>query len=163
MYLDLDRNRQGRYPLDVATRLVLDWQEEDERAIALRGRLVVDHLRDRILVTGSLAGEIRETCDRCLESFILELEVPVEILILRDTDLDEEQDTCVIHQKTGEVDLKPPLRELALLAVPQKKLCSKVCRGICPHCGVNLNQRECDCLDEEYDPRWNDLPPADTS
>ena len=43
------------------------------------------------------------------------------------------------------IDLTEDLRENLLLEVPSKILCSEDCKGICPHCGQNLNEGKCDC------------------
>ena len=34
-----------------------------------------------------------------------------------------------------------------------KPLCRPDCRGLCPHCGCDLNIEQCDCKDEQLDPR----------
>jgi uncharacterized protein len=156
--LDLNRSPSGRSQLNVTDRLTLRWPERDEEAVDLAGLLALDNLQDRMLLTGSLNATLLAQCDRCLETFTLDFKVPIEILVLRDTQTDDESDSCVIHQKTGEVDLRPPLQELTLLALPQKRVCREDCRGFCPQCGANLNERECSCSREEIDPRWADLP-----
>ena len=37
------------------------------------------------------------------------------------------------------------LAEQVLLAIPMKVICRSDCRGLCPHCGANLNTDECRC------------------
>ena len=71
---------------------------------------------------------------------------------------DDETDSWVIHQKTGEVDLTEPLREAVMIALPQKRVCRDDCHGLCPQCGIDLNQESCRCEDESVDPRWDGLP-----
>jgi len=158
MKLDLDRSQTGRSQLNVAGSLTLYWEKRDEEEVDLGGLLTLDNLQDRMLITGSMDATLQAHCDRCLNSFSLTFAVPVEIMIMRDTKTEDESDTCVIHQKTGEVDLRPPLRELTLLALPQKRVCREDCRGFCPHCGVNMNEQDCNCQRDEVDPRWEDLP-----
>ncbi|MGO8803204.1 YceD family protein, partial [Candidatus Binatus sp.] len=34
-------------------------------------------------------------------------------------------------------------------------LCREDCRGLCPHCGVNLNRTTCGCRVEIPDPRMD--------
>ena len=41
-----------------------------------------------------------------------------------------------------------------LLALPVKQVCSAGCKGLCPHCGRNLNVESCDCVNTISDPRW---------
>ena len=37
------------------------------------------------------------------------------------------------------------IREQIYLALPMKFLCNVDCRGLCPNCGANLNEVECEC------------------
>jgi uncharacterized protein len=53
--------------------------------------------------------------------------------------------------------LEDTLREQVLLALPLKSVCREECKGLCPHCGKNLNENECSCVDEVEDPRWSAL------
>ena len=36
-------------------------------------------------------------------------------------------------------------------------LCRPDCRGLCPVCGVDLNQQSCSCGKDDIDPRWEKL------
>ncbi|MEG2372051.1 MAG: DUF177 domain-containing protein, partial [Hydrogenoanaerobacterium sp.] len=53
--------------------------------------------------------------------------------------------------------LKLDLDELALsdviLELPSKVLCKESCKGLCPICGVNLNEESCTCTQKRIDPR----------
>jgi uncharacterized protein len=41
------------------------------------------------------------------------------------------------------IDLDPIVREQVLLALPVSVLCKEDCKGLCPECGQDLNEREC--------------------
>jgi len=56
-----------------------------------------------------------------------------------------------------EVDLTLPAWEALVLELPMKPVCREDCRGLCPVCGTNLNERECGCRVEEADPRLEAL------
>ena len=43
------------------------------------------------------------------------------------------------------LQLNDVLREVVLLALPMQLVCNESCKGICPVCGQNRNQRECGC------------------
>ena len=49
------------------------------------------------------------------------------------------------------VDLAELAGEQFGLVVPMKPLCADSCRGMCPRCGVNLNQGTCSCPPETDD------------
>ena len=54
----------------------------------------------------------------------------------------------------------PVLRDTILLSIPLKPLCREECKGLCPVCGKNLNEGECEHVkkkEEEIDPRWEKL------
>jgi uncharacterized protein len=37
-------------------------------------------------------------------------------------------------------------------------LCHEDCKGLCPHCGRNLNlEQQCNCEQHVSDPRWDAL------
>jgi uncharacterized protein len=52
------------------------------------------------------------------------------------------------------IDLDPVVREQILLALPSYPVCGESCKGLCPVCGTNLNERECACDRRVPDPRW---------
>ncbi|MFH1845730.1 MAG: DUF177 domain-containing protein [bacterium] len=158
MKLDLDRQELGTSEVEFREDVTLKIAGEPDTIVHLSGTLTVNNMDNRLVVTGSLNADLNATCDRCLEDFVQHFAVPLEILILQDTEDEEEPDSCVIHQKVGEVDLSTVLREAVLLALPLKRLCDENCQGLCIHCGCNRNGEQCQCQDEESDPRWDALP-----
>ena len=42
----------------------------------------------------------------------------------------------------GGMELEDILREQVLLALPMQRVCSDVCKGICPVCGKNRNETD---------------------
>jgi len=59
--------------------------------------------------------------------------------------------------RDGEIDLEEISGEQVLLNVSMKPLCSDSCKGICPHCGKDLNEGPCQCAPEKGDARMQDL------
>jgi uncharacterized protein len=55
------------------------------------------------------------------------------------------------------LELEDVLREQILLALPLKTICTEYCRGLCPHCGKNLNREQCSCAEPVEDVRWSAL------
>jgi uncharacterized protein len=55
------------------------------------------------------------------------------------------------------LQLNDVLREVVLLALPMQLVCGESCKGICPVCGQNRNQRECGCQAAAVDDRWSKL------
>ena len=50
--------------------------------------------------------------------------------------------------------LEDALREQVVLALPLKAICREDCKGLCTHCGKNLNVESCSCAEPLQDPRW---------
>jgi uncharacterized protein len=68
-----------------------------------------------------------------------------------------EADLIIIKDGEHLVDISEVMRQAVMLAIPLKPLCKEECRGLCPSCGVNLNEESCDCKNEEPDDRWEGL------
>ena len=59
---------------------------------------------------------------------------------------------------TGEeVDVDEIIREQIYLSLPLKSLCNETCPGLCPRCGVDLNQESCLCDREQGHPGFSKL------
>ncbi|WP_028584288.1 YceD family protein [Desulfogranum mediterraneum] len=92
-------------------------------------------------------------CDRCLGSYAYPLETEYHILFetiadskwnLKELECgSEDLDTVLLEEP--EIDLIDVLRQQVALSLPDKKLCSEQCRGICSHCGANRNTEQCNC------------------
>jgi uncharacterized protein len=97
-----------------------------------------------LLVTGSLRTPATLRCSRCLKTF----ELPV---VVRE---------FVVHRELqGEdfADLTADIREDILLALPQRALCGEQCKGLCPECGQDLNEKSCQCQPRSDAGRWHVL------
>jgi uncharacterized protein len=55
--------------------------------------------------------------------------------------------------ETGILDLSTIFREYLLLDIPIQPVCSPTCKGLCPICGGNLNETECNHPEVDIDPR----------
>ena len=112
-----------------------------------------------VVVLVRVKGELSLECRRCLK--------PVALLMERDFDLvfspaDEtgepvDETTRVLPEDAWDLDLGEPIREEIILSQSLLLLCEPDCRGLCPQCGINLNEERCDCSNKEPDPRWDSL------
>lgn len=60
-------------------------------------------------------------------------------------------DIIVIGGEKFELD--DIIREEIILDTDMVTLCDENCKGLCPKCGQNLNEKECGCDTREIDPR----------
>ncbi|MGA2623056.1 MAG: DUF177 domain-containing protein [Bacteroidota bacterium] len=99
-------------------------------------------------------------CDRCVEEFEHNVSASFSVLYVYDgldAGRSTDDEVRVISPETPQLDLADDIRETVMLSVPLKLLCKENCKGLCPHCGVNLNRRTCSCEDENVDGRWESL------
>ncbi len=108
-----------------------------------------------VLVTGVARVPMRGECARCLKEITYYDEIDLqELFIFPEKELDDEDASRV----EGElIDLEPLLRDSVVLDAPFIPLCRLDCLGICPICGVDLNDDPDHAHKDEVDPRWADL------
>jgi uncharacterized protein len=113
-----------------------------------------------VVVSGTFRSGIQLVCSRCLEPFRFAAEEPFHLYFetARPGRADEEQELTddeldVTYVEEGRINTDDLLRENVLLSLPVQPLCREDCRGLCRHCGTNLNQASCDCQDSRPDPR----------
>ncbi len=99
-------------------------------------------------------------CARCLcpvtGQFTLDLEKTVAPRnLLGDLDEDKLDEFAIIED--GFLDMDEQLREQLEMEFPMRFLCREDCKGLCPKCGKNLNEGECNCDHTEIDPRMEPL------
>jgi uncharacterized protein len=113
-------------------------------------------------VRGTIETRLKLTCSRCLEVFDLPLQCRFDVAyasIVPEGDEVElgERDLAVEHLEGDAVDLAEMVHEQVLLALPMAPVCEPGCKGLCPHCGANLNRGPCGCEARAADPRFDVL------
>lgn len=95
-------------------------------------------------------------CMRCLEAAVVETEVDAREVDRSDTD-DEELRSPYVEE--DELDIGRWAHDAAVLAIPTRVLCRSDCAGLCPVCGISLN--DADPTEHEHetgpDPRLQKL------
>lgn len=114
-------------------------------------------------VEGRFATRAETSCGRCLKDFSLDLNESFELtftnepLTVHDEGADEEDGVELSAEELGlisfvgeSIDLTEAIAEQLFLALPVRPLCSEECKGLCPHCGVDLNEKECHCVPLDF-------------
>lgn len=129
----------------------------DGGAALLRGPLtvrgVVTSVGDGVYIEANVRGAVTLTCSRCLTEF----ERPVDFSCegrfgghARDEEEDLDEDEVEVFPLDGTFcDLGEMIGHEIVLSLPMKPLCDDACKGLCPKCGKNLNEGDCDCAKEE--------------
>jgi uncharacterized protein len=134
-----------------------------------RAELVEEHhgkhkvIQD-IRLRGKIATSLEVSCARCLDPVTQDVKREFELLY-RPLGVDAGRDELSVTDAEAEIGyyqgdgllLEDVLREQVLLALPLKITCRQDCKGLCPHCGKNLNQERCSCTAALADPRWEAL------
>jgi uncharacterized protein len=131
-----------------------------------RAQLVEEHhgkhqkIKD-IRLNGDFATTVELACARCLEPVVHDVARKFDLLY-RPQGADAGREEISVTAADAEVGyyqgegllLEDTLREQVLLALPLKAICREDCKGLCPHCGQNLNVEQCSCAEPLEDPRW---------
>lgn len=99
-------------------------------------------------------------CDRCVIEFRHTIAAGYQMYYIwegADTGRFDPAEIQVIPPGMNMIDIGEDVRQTLLLSVPLKRICREDCRGLCPHCGKNLNEGTCVCTDAEPDSRWDKL------
>ncbi len=123
------------------------------------------------LVRGKLTGKVVQVCDLCAEDAPVTIEheidtfesIPGESIPFEheeDAQNEDIQDALQDVESHVFVEKNVPYLDMAslaweefMLALPMRPLCRDNCAGLCTHCGVNLNDKSCTCVQNEGDPR----------
>lgn len=161
MLLDLSRMRE---PLERIERTYprSAFDASDDYAVTTEVALAfeIHKARDRYRLVGTLRATLHLACSRCLEAYPLPVDAAFDLRYLpqavnagegeREV---EEDDLSTAFYRDETIDLGDLVREQFYLALPMKPLCREDCRGLCPHCGTNLNRDACACAGRWEDPR----------
>ena len=107
--------------------------------VEIDGEILDDGLTLKIV--GKIYCRKKFFCDRCLK----------ETEKNQQHEFEEEIDESEIAD--GILDITELVRDTLIAAQPIQNLCKPDCKGLCPKCGENLNERECNCDKSEVDPR----------
>lgn len=101
-----------------------------------------------------------EPCSRCLEPSIGSIETTLsgkliegnEDEFVEDSDEEDEIEHFIFYEN-NQLDILEYVRIQIYLSKPMQILCKPECKGLCSKCGINLNEKECNCDHEDIDPR----------
>lgn len=147
---------QKSYPPGAVDYHTSDFQQVEPLEVRATAELVDGQIR----LYGSFHTRVEMVCARCLENVTDEMSRNFDLLYRPLSTVTGEEEMAL---KTDEADiaffsgeglfLADVLAEQVNLLIPMKVICRSDCRGLCPHCGANLNAEECRCETHSPDPR----------
>lgn len=123
-------------------------------------RVSLDRTPTEILLSAELSATVNLECDRCTSPFQTTLQPEYRMVYVwdgEDTSLLDPSEMQVISPGLSVIDITDDVRQTLLLALPFKRVCGEQCKGLCPHCGKNLNDGPCGCREAADDSRWDKL------
>lgn len=111
----------------------------------------VTNVAGMLVLEGEAVSRLEHICDRCMTPFRREKTVKLSNLLAET--LEGEEDEELILLEDGMADIGELAYTAFILNMDTKHLCSEDCKGLCPGCGVDLNQEPCRCR-KQPDPRW---------
>jgi len=148
-----DTRQVGPLPVDGKADLIVEHRGPQEEVEDIR-------------IRASFDGEFEVLCARCVEPVSVPLKGEFDLLF-RPENADAEAGERAITEDETEIGyygktgllLEDVVREQVLLSLPGRTLCREDCKGLCAHCGQNLNVAPCNCAKsaESTDPRWGAL------
>ncbi len=124
--------------------------------IKIKGTLTNNSMSE-LYFEGQAITTIQMPCDRCLTPTEENIVIPMEEIFTQKPIAEEGNKDEIYLIKEQTINLLTPVIDRVLLNIPMKILCKKECKGLCMHCGCNLNVKQCDCIEHEIDPRFEKL------
>lgn len=85
---------------------------------------------------GTLRTAVQRICGKCLKE--------------KNEDLSFDVDWIFDLSGLDAIEPLENVRELLIVEHPLVHLCKEDCRGLCPHCGIDLNEGACNCKENGY-------------
>ncbi|WP_433943439.1 YceD family protein [Paenibacillus sp. SN-8-1] len=106
-------------------------------------------------VKGRLSVDLDMTCSRCLKPLKKQVGIDFEerFKYSENTENVQDEEDDIRYVAEDDVNLVPFIEEALLLNLPFAAVCKDDCKGLCPTCGTDLNERDCGCDKEVIDPR----------
>ena len=98
-------------------------------------------------LNGKINTLISHQCDRCLNTFLDNHNIPFNFWLTSDNSLTETNERNVIHFGPNQeyIELKEIISELIFVDIPFKSVCMDECKGLCDQSGTDLNKETCEC------------------
>ena len=121
--------------------------------------VVLNKFDDQIILEASTTAGANFICDRCGTASKQTVKSKYKMIyLLRSIEgAEEEINITYLSPDTHMIDILKDVRDYMILSTPMKRLCKEDCKGLCAKCGADLNEKQCDCNDDEIDDRWKVL------
>ena len=120
-------------------------------------KIFVDKIDNLFRFKISVGTEAVFSCDRCLENYKSNFNETIEQLYqLGHSDLDSDE-IEILPENSKEIDISRAIQDAFILNRPIQLICREDCKGLCVTCGINMNNKSCNCHEKDVDPRFEKL------
>jgi len=146
----LIRSEQGTsYKFELDDKVTFDIEKNADIKSNIQGYVSFMKVDGGILVTiNDLHLELGLECMKCMKSFDYQItsESVARVFLFEHEKQDSDVfDEYYVDMKSFLIDITDFLRQEIILHFPMIPVCSSSCKGLCPLCGKNLNDGDCDC------------------
>jgi uncharacterized protein len=117
----------------------------------VNGELVVSRAQSGTVFELRFHTRLHGPCYRCLADAVVEADISAREYQAEKPETDELRTP---YLEDGQLDLTGWARDALVLELPEKILCREDCAGLCPVCGLDLNDSPHVHEDDEPDSRW---------
>lgn len=131
---------------------------DDLLLVDIQGVITVSVTEDGVVAEGKIHALTELSCSRCLDTYWQPVDIDfTEIFSSHPVDTAEIDLGEQPLPADGSIDLTPIIRDYASIDISIRQVCKDDCKGLCPTCGVNLNQEDCGHEQEYINPRMEGL------
>lgn len=135
---------------------------EVDRHSLYTAAMFIQRRGERVIVGGEYELVFDLVCDRCqqqfkmpfADEFKIEFEPASSVADLASDHHCSDLEMDIVFYDEPRLDPALVLQQQLTLSMPVKRLCAEDCRGLCPRCGLNLNDSgdKCSCRQDNDSP-----------
>lgn len=159
--INLDRLKEGDNKVEFSAEQLeeVDFEENEVFAEAPLN-INLEKRGNYLYCTGSTSVDMNFFCDRCIDEYAERIEIEMEYVFHLGLCSGSNNDNEIIEIPEDErvLFIDEEFKESLELSIPFLKVCHEDCKGLCPICGINLNENTCSCSQtKKIDSRWDKL------
>lgn len=115
-----------------------------DKPVSFKGKLT--NIDGMLRLNGHATVQYRVKCYRCLKDLERTLDFDLNERFVKSEKLKDDDE---YSYEGNYVNIDKALTDNIILNLPMKHVCDVECKGLCPKCGTNLNEKTCDCKKED--------------
>ena len=114
--------------------------------------ILTKNSEEQFLLKGEYKARFTTSCQCCLSNFLYNTEQKIELGLFPEYTKIGIKNLSADYYSGDKIILGDYFQTQFLLDIPFSIKCKENCKGICIHCGINRNQKACECKDEFTNP-----------